>query len=140
MSLYVVSYHEVQIAGYRIFTSYEEALKEFLKHCILETQALLLEDEDAVAIESLSDSDDTSASEAAEAVDAPESEDDFDEMSCTLEIQELQGNEYVTTKEFDYETFETLLEEKDDVPSYLDELEKQIDQNQIPDEILTMFR
>ena len=124
--LYVVSYHEVQIAGYRIFASYDDALKEYLKHCIIETQTLLDEDDD----------------EDEEKVEDEEKEDEeFDELSAVLEIQELQDNEYVTIKEYDYEAFQVLIENKDDdeVPVFLDELEKNIENNTIPDEIRALF-
>lgn len=137
--LYVVTYHEVQIAGYRIFTSYDEALKEYLKHCIIETQTLLLEDEDEPIIEQIeSDSDEVAGED--EAAEDEDEDDEFDEMSCVLEIQELQGNEFLTVKEFDYESFEKLLDARDDVSCFLTELEKQIEDNEIPNYIVQLFK
>ena len=130
--LYVLNYHEVQIAGYRIFVSFEEALKEYLKHCILETRELLKED---CASEPVSD---LSSEEEAEEELEEEAEEEFDEMSCALEVQELQDNEYVTTKEWDYEAFQALLDEKEDIPAYLDALEQQLDTT-IPEDLKAVF-
>lgn len=121
--LFVLSYHEVQIAGFRIFNSYDEALKEYLRHCIIETRELLSENEEPVS-------------------DAESSNEDsinFDEMSCVLEVQELQNTEYVTLKEFDYEQFQALIENIDDVEEYLDVLETKIDADEISEEILKLF-
>lgn len=134
--LYVLNYQEVQIAGYRILTSYDEALKEYLKHCILETRSLLAEDDDCgeEAEEEIgSDSESGSVSESEQ-----QSQGD-DELSCIFEIQELQDKEYITTKEYDYECFQSLLEDKDDIPAFLDDLEKAIDADQIPEDIKSLF-
>jgi predicted AlkP superfamily phosphohydrolase/phosphomutase len=137
--LYVVNYHEVQIAGYRIFSEFDQALKEYLKHCILETQSLLLEDDDEKAeVEELS------SEEVSDVVEEEEEEEDeeFDEMSCSLEIQELEGKEFVTAKEFDYQFFEENILEKntDDLADYLVNLEKLIDDNAIPSGIVALFK
>lgn len=131
--LYVLNYHEVQIAGYRIFVSFEEALKEYLKHCILETRELLKDDQESDAVSELSDS----GSESQSGGDQ-ESEEEFDSMSCALEVQELQDNEYVTTKEWDYEAFQALLEEKEDIAAYLDSLEQQLEGG-LPEELKALF-
>lgn len=132
--LYVLNYHEVQIAGYRIFVSFEEGLKEYLKHCILETRELLKED---AASEALSDS----ASDLSESDSGSKSggaEEEFDSMSCALEVLELQDHEYVTTKEWDYEAFQAIIEEKEDIAAYLDSLEQQLE-GAIPDELKSLF-
>jgi hypothetical protein len=143
--LYVLSYNEVQIAGYRIFISYNEALKEFIKHCILETKDLLTEEEeedneteevvdkeaDPVVEEIGSESDDKD--------DKDDEESEYDAMSCVFEIQELNGNEFVTVKEYDYEVFEEFIEDKEDILAYLDDLEKKIDENEIPEELTKLF-
>lgn len=120
MKIYTISYHEVQIAGYRTFTSYEKALKEYLKHCITETKTLI------TSPESSSDGNESDS-------------DGFDEMTCVLEIQELQDEEFVTTKEYDYEVFQMLIEEEEDVPSFLENLEKQLDNDSLSENILELF-
>ena len=132
--LYVLNYNEVQIAGYRIFVSFEEALKEYLKHCILETRELLKEDCGSEPVSELSESE----SEEEDAEEEPEEAEEFDEMSCTLEVQELQDNEYVTTKEWDYEAFQALLDEKEDIPAYLEELEQQLEAA-VPEDLKAVF-
>lgn len=131
--LYVLNYHEVQIAGYRIFVSFEEALKEYLKHCILETRELLKEDCASEPVSVLSETE----SEVAGSEEEAETE-EFDEMSCALEVQELQDNEYVTTKEWDYEAFQAILEEKEDIPAYLDALEQHLE-TEIPGDLKAVF-
>lgn len=116
--LYVLTYQEVQIAGYRIFASYDEALKEYLRHCILETRELIREDE---------------------AADERSEDSEFDEMTCIFEVQQLEDKEYVTTKEYDYEAFQALLEEHEDTIAFLDKLEEQVDRDLVPGEIRSKF-
>lgn len=115
--LYVLTYHEVQIAGYRVLNSYDIALKEYLKHCILETKELIEEDKE-----------EQSETES------------FDDMTCIFEIQELQDNEYNTIKEYDYDFFQQLLDEVEDIPAFLDMLDKKLDANEIPQNILDLFK
>lgn len=119
--LYSLSYHEVQIAGFRNFISYETALKEFLRHCILETKSVLNSSSDEEAEEERS------------------TENDFDEMTCVFEIQELESDEYVTTKEYDYETFQMFIEDIDNIDDYLNELEKKLDAGEIPEDLKEIF-
>lgn len=141
--LYVLTYNEVQIAGYRIFKTYEEGLKEFIKHCILETKDLLSEDDDEEAADcdegaDGEDAEDADAEDADE--DAEADEEEYDAMSCVFEIQELQGSEYVTVREYDYDVFESFIEDKEDILSYLNDVEKKIDElGQIPEELLKLF-
>ena len=147
--LYVLSYNEVQIAGFRVFNSYTEALKEFIKHCILETKDLLNDDED--------DDDDEEVKEVEEEVevdpvveeigseednkeDVESEESEYDAMTCVFEVQELNGHEFVTVKEYDYEVFQEFIEDKDDILSYLDELEKKIDSDDIPEDLINLFK
>ena len=118
MSLYVLTYHEIQIAGFRIFPSLEEAVKEYLKHCIMETQSLLEEEEE----------------------DQSQSEDsDISELSCTLEVQELQNNEFITVKEYDFETFQEIIDSQEDIDAFLAELDRAIEEK-VPDDILEKFK
>jgi hypothetical protein len=140
--LYVLSYNEVQIAGYRIFISYNEALKEFIKHCILETKDLLTEEEeeDNETEEVVDKEADPVVEEiGSESDDKDDEESEYDAMSCVFEIQELNGNEFVTVKEYDYEVFEEFIEDKEDILAYLDDLEKKIDENEIPEELTKLF-
>ena len=143
-NLFVVSYHEVQIAGFRIFSSYEEALKEYLKHCILETKSVLADDDDCCEedCEEVDGEESTDNDEDDECDGSDEEEDEFDEMSAVFEVQELQGNEYITTKEWDYEYFQQLIEDKDDdeIIAFIDKLEKELDADRIPDEVLQLFK
>lgn len=135
--LYVLTYNEVQIAGYRIFKTYEEGLKEFIKHCILETKDLLSEDDDE---EETADGDDAEGAEADADTEDPEDAEEYDAMSCVFEIQELQGSEFVTVREYDYDVFESFIEDKEDILSYLNDVEKKIDElGQIPEELLKLF-
>jgi len=137
--LYVLTYNEVQIAGYRIFKTYEEGLKEFIKHCILETKDLLSEDDDEEEDAADGKAEDAEDGEAEDAEDEAE-EEEYDAMSCVFEIQELQGNEFVTIREYDYDVFESFIEDKEDILSYLNDVEKKIDElGQIPDELLKLF-
>ena len=116
--IFTVSYHEVQIAGYRVFASYDLALKEYLKHCITETRTAINSD---------------SSSESSK------SSDNFDDMTCILEVQELDEGEYVTTKEYDYEVFQMIIEDIDDVCQYIDDLEQKLECNVIPEDIIELF-
>jgi hypothetical protein len=111
-TIYVLNYEETELLGYRIFSDYNAALKEFLSHCIAETKSLLQQEE----------------------------EDDYDMTKCTLEIKNLELSEYETLKEYDYDDFENLIESKEDVEEYLDLLQKMIDENKLDDEIIKLFR
>jgi len=132
--IYTLTYHEVQIAGYRVFNSFDEALKEYLKHCICETKSLLNSPDSSDSSSDcgeISDSDEEKSTESNEEV--------FDELTCVFEVQELQGNEYVTIKEYDYETFQLVLEDMDNIPEYIEDLEKNLDNNMIPADLLDVF-
>jgi hypothetical protein len=138
--LYVLTYNEVQIAGYRIFKTYEEGLKEFIKHCILETKDLLSEDDEDDDDECEAEPEDDEAEEDEDEEEDEEEEEEYDAMSCVFEIQELQGSEYVTVREYDYDVFQSFIEDKEDILSYLNDVEKNIDElGQIPDELLKLF-
>lgn len=118
MKLYTLTYHEVQIAGYRNFSDYETALKEFLKHCINETKSVIESSDEA----------------------EPE-EDNMDDMTCVFEVQELQKDtcEFVTVKEYDYETFQMVIEDMEDIGAYVSELQDQLNQDKIPQDLLEIF-
>lgn len=114
-TIYVLTYEESEILGYRIFKDFKEALKEYMKHCISETRAIL--------------SSDTSSDSSEE--EGP--------MNCILEIQELNEHEYEMVKEFEYEHFQMLLDGKDNVETYLMELEGMVDARIFPEEVLELF-
>lgn len=127
MKLYTLTYHEVQIAGYRNFSDYETALKEFLKHCITETKSVI---------------DSSSEKSTDDEAEAPaEDDDNMDEMTCVFEVQELQEDtcEFVTVKEYDYETFQMVIEDMDDIGNYISELENQLNQDKIPQDLIEIF-
>ena len=114
-TIYVLTYEESEILGYRIFSDYKEALKEYIKHCITETKALL--------------SSDTSSDSSEE--EGP--------MNCTLEVQELNGKEYEMVKEFDYEHFKIILDSKEDIVNYMTELEGMVDSGSFPEDVLELY-
>lgn len=125
MKLYTLTYHEVQIAGYRNFSNYETALKEFLKHCITETKSVI---------------DSSSEKSSKEEEEDPE-EENMDEMTCVFEVQELEEetHEFVTVKEYDYETFQMVIEDMEDIGSYVSQLESQLNEDKIPQDLLEIF-
>lgn len=124
MKLYTLTYHEVQIAGYRNFSSYETALKEFLRHCITETKSVI-----------------DSSEESSKHEDEEEDADNTDDMTCVFEVQELQEEtqEFLTVKEYDYETFQMVIEDMEDIGSYVNELQTQLDADKIPQDLLEIF-
>lgn len=128
MKLYTLTFHEVQIAGYRNFSNYETALKEFLKHCIIETKSVL-------------NSPENSSEDNAEDDEDISGDDNMDDMTCVFEVQELQPDtqEFVTTKEYDYETFQMVIEDMEDIGSYVNELQTQLDADKIPQDLLEIF-
>ena len=129
--IYTLTYHEVQIAGYRVFNSYNEALKEYLKHCICETKSLLNSPDSSESSSDCGLSDEEKSTES--------DKEDFDELTCVFEVQELQGNEYVTIKEYDYETFQLVLEDIDNIPDYIEELEKNLENDVISQDLYEIF-
>jgi hypothetical protein len=109
--IYVLTYEEDEIIGNRIFDDYKIALIEFLKHNVSETKTLLEQDD----------------------------EDDYDITKCKLEIYKLINNEYELEKEYDYNLFEKLIESKDDIEEYLDEINDMVIDGNISDEITELF-
>jgi hypothetical protein len=134
--IYTLTYHEVQIAGYRVFNSYNEALKEYLKHCICETKSLL--DSPVNSSDSSSDcGSEDGGGKSSESRD--DKSNDFDEFTCVFEVQELQDHEYVTVKEYDYETFQLALEDIDNIPDFIELLEAELEKGNIPKDLLVVF-
>jgi hypothetical protein len=97
--IYVLSYEdETSIVGVRIFSNFNMALKEYLTHCITETRLLLTDDEE-----------DTDSS-----------------LDCVLEIHDNVNGEYITVRQYDCSFFQKLLDSKEDIADYLDQLEESL--------------
>lgn len=117
-TIYVLTYEESEILGHRIFSDYQVALKHFLSHCMDETKILL---EDVI------DNDKESTSS-------------YEITGCTLEIKNIQNNEYETDVVYDYEYFNLLIDQQDDVVEFIKTLENMIGvDGVISSEILEYF-
>ena len=122
--LYVLTYMDFSISDFKIYNSYEEALKIYLLSSIRETKKLLCDSEsennDAIKVESDSESD--------------------EDVSCTFFIYELDGVEYKFIKDYDIDTFQEYLESIEDASKeFLIELESKIKENDISDELKAHF-
>ena len=122
--LYVLTYMDFSISDFKIYNSYEEALKIYLLSSIRETKKLLCDSEsennDAIKVESDSESD--------------------EDVSCTFFIYELDGVEYKFIKDYDIDTFQEYLESIEDASKeFLLELESKIKENDISDELKAHF-
>lgn len=106
--IYLLSYEESEILGYRIFNDYDRALKEFLKHNISEIKSVL-------------------------------EDDDYEVTKCTLEIKKLEDNEYETIKEYEYEHFSYILENKEDPEAFMQELDTMLENNTLTHDVLDLF-
>lgn len=146
--LFVLLYMDIAVSDFKIFSSYEDALKEYLSVSISNTKKLLSEvvDEtgsDASEVSSNKEVLDSDLSESCEdAEDDPDYEteaDDLDMVTCTLQVFELQGTEFRPCKDFDEDYFQDFLDNKDDVSAYLDGLEADINEGRIPDDIREAF-
>jgi hypothetical protein len=122
--LYVLTYMDFSISDFKIYSSYEEALKIYLLSSIRETKKLLCDSsdssDDAIQVESDSESD--------------------EDVSCTFFIYELDGVEYKFSKDYDIDTFQDYLESIEDASKeFLVELESKIKENNISDELKAHF-
>jgi hypothetical protein len=122
--LYVLTYMDFSISDFKIYKSYEEALKLFLLSSIRETKKLLCDSEsennDAIKVESDSESE--------------------EEVSCSLFIYELDGVEYKFIKDYDIDTFQDYLESIEDASKeFLVDLETKIKENNISEELKAHF-
>lgn len=139
---------DMAVLDFKLFGSYKAALKEFLKEAILETKEKFAEviadkDED----ENDSEFDVTSDSETDDS-DYEEEEEDDDETTCILQIHELSqlsggksSEEYELKIEYDVESFQEFLDEKEDAFDYMSQLEKDLVEPGfiLSDEILESF-
>jgi hypothetical protein len=122
--LYVLTYMDFSISDFKIYNSYQEALKIYLLSSIRETKKLLCdsdsENNDAIKVESDNESE--------------------EDVSCSLFVYELDGVEYKFIKDYDIDTFQDYLESIED-PSkeFLDELETKIKENNISEELKVHF-
>lgn len=115
--LYVLLYNDVAIADFRIFNNFDDAFIEYLKFSVIETQKLLHDEE--------SEKDDDS--------------NEFESLTCSLQIYELDNSEFKTIKEFDIEFFQDILSSKEDFENYLNTLKIDIFNGQIPNDIREMY-
>ena len=122
--LYVLTYMDFSISDFKIYTSYEEALKIYLLSSIRETKKLLCDSESDDAIKVESDSDNESN----------------EDISCSLFVYELEGVEYRFVKDYDIDTFQDYLESIEDASkNFLIELESKIKENDIAEELKAHF-
>jgi hypothetical protein len=119
--IFVVSINqEYEETNNRIFSSFESALKLYLKICISEIKSNYLD---------------------AESVEILDSEEDFSMSSCSLMVynHHEEKQEYESAYLFDLVAFEEFLESVDDVDEYITLLEKSLDDNVIPKPVLEAF-
>lgn len=123
--IYCVVYIGEGIDNFKLYNSYEYALKEYLARCIKETKLLLKDDSDT----------DSQISNL-------ESEDNFSDDTCILQVFEphADSKELLLIKEYDIDIFEDFISEKDDVEVFIASLEDSIKHDvPLPSEILDKF-
>jgi hypothetical protein len=64
----------------------------------------------------------------------------FEDITCTLQIYKLENSEFKPLKEFDVEFFQDILSDKEDLEEYLNLLEESICNGQIPENIINVFQ
>ena len=138
-NIYTVIFMNADMAmlDFKIYGNYTAALKEFLKQAILETKEKFAEEDDD------SEFDVTSDSETDED-DESEYEDDEDETTCVLQIHappEKSEGEYELKLEYDVESFQEFLSEKEDALEYMTQMEKDLEEPgfTLPNEIMQVF-
>ena len=122
--LYVLTYMDFSISDFKIYNSYQEALKIYLLSSIRETKKLLCdsdsENNDAIKVESDNESE--------------------EDVSCSLFVYELDGVEYKFIKDYDIDTFQDYLESIEDASKeFLVDLETKIKENNISEELKAHF-
>ena len=114
--LYVLMYTDVAIADFRIFNNFNDAFIEYLKFSITETQKLFHEDLNE------------------------DEEDQFDDITCSFQIYELEKSEFKTIKKFDIDFFQDILNSKEDLEVYLNSLENLVKKGEIPSDIMELYQ
>jgi hypothetical protein len=133
---------DMAILDFKIYGSYTAALKEFLKQAILETKEKFAEE--VSGSDDDSEFDVTSDSETDEDDDS-DYEDDEDETTCVLQVhappEQSDDGEYELKLEYDVESFQEFLSEKDDALEYMNQLEKDLAEPgfTLPTEIVQVF-
>jgi hypothetical protein len=144
--LFVLLYMDVAVSDFKIYATHEEALKEYLRASIQETRRNLAEDEEDQ--ESVDDNLSTESKENMDSSDEEEDDvadpeyvcdDDLDDVTCILQMFEANGTEYKPYKEFDIEYFQDFLSGRDDLATYLDELDEALSNDCIPPVVLEAF-
>jgi len=112
------------ITDFKLYTSLTDAMKEYFKCCVKETQ-WLIEDEDMR--QDVSDDDG----------------DDQIPWTCILQIYrpspESESSELELVREFDIDEFQNLVGETEDIDVYLAFMKAALENDQIPEELLAMF-
>lgn len=133
---------DMAILDFKLYGSYKAALKGFLKEAIMETKEKFAEENENDSDES--EFDVTTESDS----DYEEEEDDDDETTCILQIHELSelsgeesSGEFELKIEYDVESFQEFLDEKEDALDYMAQLEKDMAEPgfTLSDEILEAF-
>lgn len=125
--LYVLLFTEYDmLIDFKLFGSFDEALKEYLGYSIQETRKLLVDESET------------------EKDDEEVSEEDEEDISCKLQIFEksVDSSELVVTKEFSIDFFleQIANDHEDDLKEYLEKLEDIVCEDiPIPEEITKLF-
>lgn len=135
--IYVITYMDVAILDYKIYGSFEVALKEYVSNCIDETRKIVLEnldDSDSNTVSVISSSGD-------DLTDYSSLSDDESVATCILQVLELDTatHEYVTVKEYDIDTFQEFLGEMENLDQYLEALEDKLKNDELSEDLFLSF-
>lgn len=115
MSIYcIVNYVDESIFNFKVYSTFEKALKEYVRGSLKEVRALLDE----------------------------ESEDDGEAATCNLQVLELDPDteEYTVSLEYDIDSFQEYLAEQDDVDGYIEKLQDIVDNDEdLPEDLHECF-
>ena len=111
-----------------VYSTFQQALKKYLKFCINE-----------IYLDYLNDDDDSVASGSKEILD---SEEDYTGATCILRVYELdeEKGEYDPTYVFDIYSFQEFIDPIEDVLDFLNMLEESMDNDTIPKPVLEAFQ
>ena len=137
--IYVITYMDIAILDYKIYGSFEVALKEYVSNCIDETRKIVLEkldddDSDSNTVSVISSSGD-------DLTDYSSISDDEGIATCILQVLELDtvSHEYVTVKEYDIDTFQEFLGEMENLDQYLEGLEDKLKNDELSEDLFLSF-